>query len=157
MGRMGEYVLSVLCVSLICGLVSRLLSPKGVQGKLVQMLCSILLILSIVSPLAGWSFRSWEDLRLDVQQSANAAAEQGKNEVDEQYRQVITQRTSAYILDKADRLGLALEVSVELSEERLAEPKAVTLRGKVSPYAKKVLSDWLTEELGIEDQVWISS
>ncbi len=153
---MGEYVLGVLCAALICGVVTRILGKKGVQGNLVQILCSIFLMISIVSPLAKLSFDSWENLHLDIERDALAAADQGKNEVNNQYRQVITQRTTTYILDKAESMGLALEVSVTLREDDLAAPKAVTLRGRIAPYAKQVLSSWLANELGIEEQEWIS-
>lgn len=156
MGSLGEYVFGVLCAALICGFISRIAGKKGIHGNLIQMLCSIFLLISIVSPMARLSFDSWEDLRLDIQLDAQAAADLGKKEVTQQYRQVITQRTATYILDKAESLGLALEVSVNLSNDPLAAPEGVTLKGKFSPYAKQVMSAWISKELGIEEQVWIS-
>lgn len=156
MGSLGEYVFGVLCAALICGFITRIAGKKGIHGNIIKMLCSIFLMISIVSPLARLSFDSWEDLRLDIQLDAQAAADLGKKEVTQQYRQVITQRTTTYILDKAESLGLTLEVVVTLDEDELAAPKAVTLRGKTSPYAKQVLSAWISKELGIKEQVWIS-
>lgn len=157
MNALGEYILGVLCSALICGMIGRIHGKKGVQGNLLQILCSIFMIISIVSPLARLSFDTWENFHLNVQQDAHAAADKGKMEVNTRYRQVITERATAYILDKAESLGLSLEVTVTLSKDELAAPRAVTLQGNVSPYAKQVLSSWLANELGIEEQEWISA
>ena len=157
MTALGEYVLGVLFAAMICSIVTRILGKKGVQGNLVKMLCSIFMMISIVSPLAKLSFDSWEEFQVDIQHDALAAVDQGKNEINIQYRQVITQRTTSYILEKAESLGLVLEVSVTLEEDELAAPRSVTLQGRASPYARQVLSSWLANELGIEEQQWISA
>jgi hypothetical protein len=47
-------------------------------------------------------------------------------------------------------------VEVELSDEEIPVPKTVSVTGKISPYAKKQLSEMMERELGIkvENQKW---
>ena len=59
-------------------------------------------------------------------------------------------------MDKAESLGAELTVEVTLSDDELMVPCAVKLSGAISPYAKKVLSDTIAKDLGIqvEEQIW---
>ena len=67
---------------------------------------------------------------------------------------IITQQTQSYILDKADTLGVCLEVGVELNEEMV--PWRVTMTGEAPPYARQRLEGIIQDDLGIpaERQVW---
>ena len=74
-----------------------------------------------------------------------------------EYSDIIKRRTAAYILDKAKNLGADLMVEVTLNDEIPPVPCAVRLRGIITPYAKKVLSETIFRDLGIktEEQTWI--
>ena len=71
--------------------------------------------------------------------------------------QVITDKTTAYICDKAADLGCELDITVIVSSEAPYPPQEIMLEGNASPYGKKILSDIITTELNIppEDQIWV--
>lgn len=87
---------------------------------------------------------------------ASQAAGQAEAETKRQMTAIISEEAATYILDKADALGLQLEVQVELDGNLL--PWGVSLQGAASPYARSRLSSQIETELGIpkERQVWSS-
>ena len=80
----------------------------------------------------------------------------GENAAREAMAERISQQTKAYILDKAQALEASLTVEVILDDAGIPTPCGVRISGKVSPYAKGVLSDYMEKELGIprEEQRW---
>ena len=74
---------------------------------------------------------------------------------------LISEQTSAYILDKARALGADLEVEIELAalSDHYSYPYGATLRGTWLPDQKAALSAYIAETLGIpeERQTWIKS
>ena len=80
-----------------------------------------------------------------------------ENAAKETVREGIKKEVQAYILAKAESLGAQLEVSVVLSDNQFAEPVGVRIAGAISPYAKQVLIQTITDDLGIdrEAQQWI--
>ena len=67
---------------------------------------------------------------------------------------IITEKTEAYILEKANLLGVQVEVRVELSKDSIPFKSIIT--GKLSQDEKKVLSAFLQKEIGIQEemQIW---
>ena len=70
----------------------------------------------------------------------------------------IKEKTETYILDKAAQMGAAITVDVNLEESMPPAPAEITIKGTVSPYVKKQLTDCLRNDLGIPEdkQIWIS-
>lgn len=159
MSAVGEYLVCVLAGALICGILLELVGKKSTNASLIRLLCGVFMTLCIVSPLLDIRIGPLADLTADIKQEADSMAADGKNMAQEQYRAVITQRTEAYILDKAESLGADVTVAVTLGEDDFAAPRAVTVRGRISPYAKGLLGNWLESNLGIaaEEQTWIAS
>lgn len=158
MDAIREYILSVTASAVLCGIVTALIGKKGMPGTAMKLLCGIFMALTVVGP--------WVDIRLDgllelsseAAQSADAYAASGENSAAAAMADIIKEQTTAYILDKAEALGVQLTVEVALSSDDIPVPTAVCLYGNVSPYAKKVLTERLEEDLGIpsEEQTWIS-
>ena len=61
-------------------------------------------------------------------------------------------------MEKSSGLNLDLVVEVELSDDEIPVPVAVSLTGNVSPYNKLILSNTISNDLNIpkEKQIWIS-
>jgi hypothetical protein len=159
MDSLGRYLLGILASSLICGIAMELIGKKGSNSAAVKLLCGVFMLLSVMSPVLDVRIGALTDLTGAFQLEGDTFAQEGKNLAQEQYRSVITQRTEAYILDKAVSLGADVDVEVVLTDDDTSAPKAVTICGKISPYAKGLLSSWLNRELGIatEEQRWIAS
>lgn len=158
MDSLGKYLLGILAGALICGIAMELVGKKSGNGPLIRLLCGVFMMLCVISPLLDVRIGPLSDLTGQIQQEADAITQDGKNLAQDYYRSVITQRTQAYILDKAVSLGADIEAEIVLSEDDLSAPESVTLRGRISPYAKGLLSNWLESELGIasEEQTWIA-
>ena len=93
-------------------------------------------------------------MRLPVGDGNDSQVDEAQAEASAQMAAIITQQTQSYILDKADTLGVCLEVGVELNEEMV--PWRVTMAGEASPYARQRLEGIIQDDLGIpaERQVW---
>lgn len=157
MEAIRSYLLSVTAAALICSMVTKLVH-KGTVGTVMKLLTGICMALTVVSPLVDIRLDGLKDLTVDVSQAASKAAAAGENLARQELETIITAQTQAYILDKAEELGLSLSVEVVLSGESYPVPAGVKLEGNASPYARMVLSDYITEKLGIsaEDQKWIT-
>lgn len=157
MDGLRDYLMGVTAAALCCSAAVKL-AGKGLTGSVVKMLAGIVMTLSILSPLVSVKLDSYEDFFQSIQSDAEDAALDGKNSAREAMAEIISEEVRTYILDKADALGVELTVEVELSADSIPVPSAVTLKGSVSPYARSVLSEYISDSLGIgtEAQTWIS-
>ena len=147
-----QWLLGVVLTAFAGG-VARQLAPKGREQALVGLVCGLLLTLALLRPLASlegtepeWD---WEG------PSQAALAETYRQEGQRAISAVIAEKTEAYILDKADRLGLrcAVEVAVAAGESGIPLPDTVTVRGGYSA----ALAACIEEEVGVppEKQIWL--
>lgn len=151
------YLLSITVVALCCGVLSSVLGKKGLNGSSVKFLCGIAMLLAIVGPLLNLRIGDIKGSFSGFSQQSKAMAAYGQETAIKEYAGIIKERVAAYILDKAESLGAELTVEVTLRDEVPLTPCAVKLSGAISPYAKKVLSDTIAKDLGIqaEAQTWI--
>lgn len=156
MDSLKQYLLAVTAAAILCAIVNGLMGEKGTLGAAVRLLTGIFMILTLASPLVRLRLDGLEEITSDISGCADAITASGENSAREAMAEIIKSRTEAYILDKAESLDVRLSVQVELDEGSPPAPKAVRLNGNVSPYAKGVLSDMITRDLGIapEDQIW---
>lgn len=115
------------------------------------------MISTIATPLSMLKIKEFGDLEAEYVLQAEHTAAQGWAESKELIKERIIEHTRSYILEKAQALGANLEVEVELSDDDIPIPVAVSMIGKVSPYAKRSLTKIITEDLGIEKEklTWI--
>ena len=157
MQSLGQFVLCVVGATLIYSILSQIPGVKSRHAGLIKVICGVFMILCVAAPAANLSLTDWDKWELSFFADANAAAQEGLYQVNEQYKQVIMEQTRAYILDKAKSLGSDVEVSVVLDDSALCVPQFVTISGSISPYDKQLLSAWIADNIGIskEDQKWI--
>ena len=157
MAALSKYILSVICAAFVVGIFSSFFDKKGSTGMLLKLMGGLFLTFTMISPVVNLDFSNiWDFLEECTLKGENAAA-WGEAMAEEEYRTIIRERTEAYILDKADALGVTLSVEVTLSDDDVLVPEEAALRGKVSPYAKQQLQQMMETELGIakENQLWI--
>lgn len=154
MENIRQYILSVIAAALICGVVNGI-SKKGKYHAVIKLISGLFLTITIISPLTDLQFPDpssyFDNLSLEgdsIVASAQAAAE-------EEQLKLIQTRTEALILEKAESLNADISANVLLSEESMI-PQEVELSGAVSPYSKKMLTLYIAENLGIneENQIW---
>lgn len=152
MQGMGSYVLQ-LCAGAV--LVSVVTSLTGGNGQ-VKWICGLFLTFLVISPVrkmdVDWIWEQIDEIDMEAQRITTQAQEDTLHSI----RDGIIQRTRAYILDEAEALGAEVcVVALALDEEKLI-PVRVELQGNISPYHRRLLSDFLEEDLGIrkEEQIW---
>ena len=153
----SEWVRAIAGASMLCA-AALVLTPKGNVKDVLRLLCGIVLLLTVIKPLAGFDPAR---LSLDMADYREHAAEiagdaqETQNALD---RRFIERQLAAYILDKAKALGLTdvtAEVRVKWGED-CWYPYAVCLTGQPPQREKTLLENTIEYDLGIpkERQCW---
>ena len=152
---MGGYLMQVIAGGILCCVVRQLLGGKGAVASAVKLISGVFMTLIVIAPILNVRIDTVLDDLDQFKMDGIYAAEDGEKYSKDAMAQIIIDKTQAYILDKAKSLGAEIKVELELTDERI--PCAVTVTGKISPYAKQALSQYLESELGIpkEAQRWI--
>lgn len=156
MQAVSSYLMQVTAAGIVSGIVSRLLGSKGMIGSVIKLITGIFMMLTVVAPLVNVRLDPWMDALDNFKNDGQYAASEGENQAKKAMAEIITERTQAYILDKAESLGADIAVEVTVSDAMPPVPCGAQISGKVSPYAKRVLSEYMRSELGIstEAQTW---
>lgn len=155
---MKSYILSIVIAAIICAAAGMLLPPKSTAGQITKLLSGTLLIVTVISPLTNLSFRDVSDYISGLSLAADSFVEDGQSAMQEEVDAIIKAESEAYILDKACKMGLQIDVEVALDENNHSIPGSVIVTGTFSPYSKEKLSGYIADTLGIakEKQIWIS-
>lgn len=143
---MRAWLLGIVLTAFAAAL-ARQLAPRGKEQAMVRLAGGLLLTLAILRPLAGMD---WEGPALAAgsfrAQTREQAEAYRKNQI-QVLSSIIEERTEAYILDKAEQLGLAcsVEVTAAAGESGVPLPCRVTIRG---PYSRE-LAVCVEEEVGV--------
>jgi len=156
MENIRNYLLSIIAAAIICSIITRLSENRGAQSKIIKLLCGVFLGITVISPLVELRIDDLNtyisDITLDGQDAVNEGTQIRLDALSES----IKSNVEAYILDKAVSLGLELDVEVTLNEDEPPLPDSVSLTGKVSPFSKRNLTEYIEENLGIPEgrQLW---
>jgi len=151
--QLRAWLSAVIVTSVLVTAVQSLI-PEGTLRRIASMTGGLILLLVLLQPLTrleiGALHLDYSQYTQDVErQSAEAQDRRG-----EELKQLIEQRTAAYILDKAGSLGISCTVSVtaKAGENGLPRP----YRARLSCAYSEALSRYLSEELEIpeERQAW---
>lgn len=135
------------------------LIPKGTAKKAAVVLCSLVMLLIALTPLAELDYDALSEAisRLEMEKEEARTGIEIQNQ--ELVARIISGRIQAYILDKASALGLTVTVELEM-ETRAATPypKAVTIRGEANPVQKQQLQAYMEQTFAIpaQRQTWLS-
>ena len=153
---MRAYLFSLTAAALLAAIVPALV-PEGSGRRCVQFGCGLLLAVTAIAPVAGLDFeavaKQIAELRLETEAARTGVEMQNR----ELQARIISQQTAAYILDKADALGAALEVEVGTRDDGSGPyPYEATLRGVCSAANRNTLSRYIEQTLAIPEarQVW---
>jgi len=151
-----SYIVRIIVAAVVCGITRSLIKEKTVTGKMVNLLSGLLMTITILSPLTNISFQNIAHLYGNITLDADTYVDEGKTYAQGMTTGIIKSQTEAYILDKANNLGLQIAVEVELDDSNNSIPCGVVITGAASPYAKRVLESYMQEQLGIpkENQKW---
>lgn len=157
MGKIAEYMLCITAAGILCAVIRSVLDPSTAIGKIVKVICGVFMAVTLLSPLMGLDLEYISDYLKEYKTISASATEEGTQMAYEELSGIIKQQTQSYILDKALDLGLDVDVEVKLTDSDPPTPYQVILTGTASPYKKQMLSQYITENLGItqENLKWI--
>lgn len=153
----GEYILMVGLGAVLVSILNRFLDNKSSTGNLCRMICGLFLAFTVLKPFVQLDLGRLETIAQAYSVTADAAAAQGEVLANEAAREIIKQKTEAYILDKAGLYDCHLHVEIAIGEGNPPVPESVVIHGDASPYARMSLQRLIAEDLNIpkEHQKWI--
>ncbi len=113
-----QWVLGVTCAALL-GALAVQLTGKGALGQVGRLVSGLVLLWSVLSPLPGVDIARLTQPFLDAGTQTEQERRRLSEQTDVAMRTVIEQESGAYILDKAQRLGLEncrVQVSCRLKD-----------------------------------------
>lgn len=154
MDGLKNYLLAVCSGAILCAILKQIAGKGKLSGGTVKLLSGLFVAICVISP---WKHFSLQDLQIYnplLTQNGDIYVETGKEITQSQIDAIITEQTEAYILEKANQMGVQVEVSVELSSSGI--PEKAVIAGKLSQSEKEELSAFLLKETGIqrEMQIW---
>ena len=156
MNSVREYLLSIIAAAMVCSIVNTLIPKDCAQRSAIRMICGLFLAITAVSPLANFSLDNIQGYWSNIQMESDQIIDYGESEANNAYRDIIKDKTEAYILDKASYMGLTIEVEVTLSDTVPSSPYSVEITGAISPHSKTKLQEIIVNDLAIpeERQKW---
>lgn len=153
METLQQYLFSIICTALLCGILSSL-TQKGIIKSILSLLCGCILTVSVIRQLGSIQWESIWETTFPYKDQAKEATAIGTEMAYDATAAIIKEKTEAYILEKADSLNAELTVMVTVSTENI--PESAFLEGEISPNVRKKLEAILETDLGItkENQIW---
>lgn len=149
MESIASYVLRLVCGAIVCALILSITGSSGAGGRLRVMLCGLFLAFLAISPLRDIDLSRISYTDPDISRQAKRLAQEGSAQAQEAMASIIKEQCATYILNKAAELSMELSVEVELDPDA-GTPVSAVLHGSPTPYEKQLLSDYITQTLGIE-------
>ena len=150
----SEYLRNILVAALICSILLPWADRNKSTGHILKLLCGVFLAITMIQPLTKFKNLQWVSVLApsDVAKTVEAGTAYGKEEMGK----IISDQSCAYILDKAESLGLDIQVEVLLSSDFPPVPESVIISGSGSPYNKQVLTKMISDDLAIPEdkQIW---
>lgn len=156
MTEIRQYTVSVCSAGIFFALLLSLMQGKGLTATITRHVCGVIMAFLVISPLKQIKLTNFTEIYGHYLLDAQVVAAMGEEQAADAMEDIIKQQAEAYILDKAQAMGVVLEVEIRVSGEDLPVPVSVRIDGSVPPFAKLRLQQILAEELGIakENQLW---
>ena len=150
------YLFSICAAAVLSVLVPMLIS-KNMIRKTTEFACGLLLLVVVVSPVVQLDLTDFRQIISSYMLDPSTTfAEQNAAEGNFTAERISLQ-CEEYILDKAEAIGMNIQVEVHMNEDMLYPlPVRVMISGRYSPWQKEKLSFILEQDLGVPEnqQEW---
>ena len=145
-----QWLLGMVCAAMAAAL-AQSLAPEGGPKRICKLAGALVLLLAAVSPILRLDERALSQLEADCQDTVGSYSEALEEENDLLYETIIEERTAAYILDKAEELGISCQAEVEYryDQEGVPYPYRARVTGTWTQEQRQALGQVLEGELGI--------
>lgn len=153
MAAVRGWLLALIAVSLVCALAEAMM-PKGAVKRAGRLVCGLVLLAAILSPVREADVRGGERWLEDYLAGLEEREGELEEEVNSRMKVIIEQEYAAYIVDKAAELGLVCSAQVECrrTEEGIYLPDRAEVAGSLSESGRAELTRIIAEDLGIPGQ-----
>ena len=155
---MTEALRQLCGLSLFCGIALGLM-PEGGVKKAASIAWTVVLVMTVLLPLGTLDVSQYSLELAKYREMGEQLEERGDAVRDSMSRTVIEQECEAYIMDKAEAMGITVDtvkVRAFWSSEGVWVPESAEIRSGCGESEKKRLSDLIFADLGIpaEKQEW---
>ena len=147
------WLVTIIAACVLCALAESLM-PGGPVKRVGRLVCGMVLICAILSPIAGLDLaggQRWlEEYFVQLKQRETELNQQ----VNDGMKPIIEERYAAYIVDKAEEMGLhcTVRVSCRMGEDGLYLPEQVQLAGIQSDVEQSRLAQLIEQDLQVPPQ-----
>ncbi len=146
-----QYLVCVIASALLGSLVQQI-APPGTAGRVAKLACGLLVMLCMISPvlrLDSGKIAAWiSELELQKDAAFTGIEVQTKD----LQADIISDKVEAYVLDKAESLGLQIEAEVSMNTEgTYPYPDGITIRGAFTQGQKALLQSYIEENFAIPE------
>lgn len=156
MGALRSYFLAIVGTSIIASF-ALTLTPEGPTRKAARLIAGLVMIVTILKPIASLSAADFSEAITKLQLNQNEAQQSVQQHTGELVKARIAQQCAAYIEDKAAELGADVHVSVSMEDgDPYPYPSGVCVRGTYTALQQQFLKNYIDENLAIPEvqQKW---
>jgi len=147
-----EYILAVCITALIITLLQAVITDEAIK-KYSSFAGGVALLIVMATPLVHLDPSQAVDIIQSHLQQADALEAQIENHEGLSSADLISERCTAYILERAESLGLSVRIDLEMSDDKYYPyPASVIITGSWDELQKNKLENILTNEIGIPSQ-----
>lgn len=151
---MSTMIRELCALSILFGVIMGII-PEGGVKRITGILCSAILIIVVLAPIKSIDIDSYA-LLLTQYREQEAQLTARADEINSRLnRAVIVEEYEAYIMDKAEELGIDVKearVEVQWSTEAVWVPYSVSVTANADISLRRVFEDKLMAELGIPQE-----
>lgn len=152
------WIVSIISCAVFCAVIIAV-TPKGRVFNALKLLCGLVMIFAIISPLANLDFSEYSKSLKKYSDRADELTASANEYEDKLNRTFIEESCAAYILDKAENYGAhpdSVAVSADWSMDGYWYPVSADINCSCTDEQRSRLSASIEAELGIakERQTW---
>ena len=144
-----DWLVGITCGAIIVALADGL-SPSGTVRKIGRLTGSLVLVLAMIQPVLRIDSRTFAGILTEYRVEAMGTVEMLEEENGRLMKDIIADETSAYILDKAESLGVTCQVEVVVAwDDEIPQPWSACLTGTWTQAQRDALAEMMQADLGI--------
>ena len=156
MSQLAQYLITILSAALAISLIGTVMDNKSPVTATIKLICGIFMLLTALSPMLDLRIPNLSVYADELSAKGQEIADLGITASYNQQKAIITEKATAYVLEKAKSLNLDLSAEIKFSNDGIPIPEKIYLFGSAGPFAKEQMTIFIAENLGISEacQIW---